>query len=120
MEKYIYEFDVYGLYLGKKLAKVNPRNPNKILVPTSATDLEIPAYSPEHEVLIFKTDIPAIGDTAIAKCSWTIMNKKNLILDIDIRQYRHMTAEEQEEFSYKEKIDELRKSGIEIFGAIQK
>lgn len=120
MEKYIYEFDVYGLYLGKKLAKVNPRNPDKILVPTSATDLELPAYSPEHEVLIFNTDIPAIGDTSIAKCSWTIMNKKNLILDIDIHQYRHMTIEEQEEYDYEEKVEELRNEGIEVFSRIQK
>ena len=120
MEKYIYEFDVYGLYLGKKIAKVNPRNPDKILVPTSATDLELPAYSPEHEVLIFITNIPGIGDTSVAKCSWTIMNKKNLILDTDIHQYRHMTIEEQEEYNYAEKIKELRYKGIEIFERIQK
>ena len=84
MEKYIYEFDVYGLYLGKKIAKVNPRNPNKILVPTSATNLKLPQYSPEHEVLIFNTNIPGIGDTSVAECSWTILNKKNLILDIEL------------------------------------
>lgn len=119
MEKYIYEFDVYGLYLGKKIAKVNPRNPNKILVPTSATDLEIPAYSPEHEVLIFNTDIPAIGDTSIAKCSWTIMNKKNLILDTNTYTYRHMTVEEQEEYTYTELIKEYKNSGIDIYGKIQ-
>ena len=120
MEKYIYEFDVYGLYLGKKIAKVNPRNPDKILVPTSATDLELPAYSPEHEVLIFNTNIPGIGDTSVAKCSWSILNKKNLILDTESHQYRHMTTKEQEEFNYKEKIKELRDKGIEIFERIQK
>lgn len=120
MEKYIYEFDVYGLYTGKKLAKVNPRNPNKILVPSSATDLELPQYSSEHEVLIFNTSIPGIGDTSVAECSWAILNKKNLILDIEFQQYRHMTIDEQEEYNYSELTKELNSKGIEIYERIQK
>ena len=120
MEKYIYEFDVYGLYLGKKIAKVNPRNPNKILVPTSSTNLKLPQYSPEHEVLIFNTNIPGIGDTSVAECSWTILNKKNLILDIELQRYRHMTIEEQEEDKYENAVKDLREKGIEVFGRIQK
>ena len=120
MEKYIYEFDVYGLYLGKKIAKVNPRNPNKILVPTSATNLKLPQYSPEHEVLIFNTNIPGIGDTSVVECSWTILNKKNLILDTELQRYRHMTIEEQEEKKYEDTVRDLREKGIEVFGRIQK
>lgn len=119
MERLIYEYNANGLYIKSKPAKVNPRNPNKILVPNSATDLTIPQYSPDDEVLIFESSLPGIGDSSIAECSWHVMNKKNLILDA-AGIYRHMTPEEIEEDNYNKLVNSFADQGILVYERIYK
>lgn len=127
MEKEIYLFNEYGIYIGKSIATNIIKSTGRIILPAYSTNLPVPDITP-FQIAVFESEVPNIGDTTLfnkelnryLQCSWKVYEKSKIRLDEVNRKVIELTPEEIEIKVVQDKIKELEKElNITISGVIQ-
>jgi hypothetical protein len=128
MEKEIYLFNEYGIYIGKSIATNIIKSTGRIILPAYSTNLPVPDITP-FQIAVFESEVPNIGDTTLfnkelnryLQCSWKVYEKSKIRLDEVSKKVVELTLEEIEERLLEGVIKNLEEElNITISGIIQK